>query len=85
MRTGFPDSVSLKTAEAAEDCVAAYFQSSLRDYSCVHANPGLRPGLSSAVPSGLDFVVVAGKAVHIRIIYGTPNPVVFIQKAFRGR
>src|SRR5450631_2952530 len=24
----------------------------------VHANPGLRPGLSSAVPTGLDFVMV---------------------------
>ena len=24
----------------------------------VHANPGLRPGLSSAVPPGLDFVMV---------------------------
>jgi hypothetical protein len=24
----------------------------------VHANPGLRPGLRSAVPTGLDFVTV---------------------------
>jgi len=29
------------------------FQSSLRDSSIVRANPGLRPGLSSAVPTGL--------------------------------
>src|ERR1700733_11146396 len=30
------------------------FQSSLRDLSRMHANPGLRPGLSSAVPAGLN-------------------------------
>jgi hypothetical protein len=34
------------------------FQSSLRDFSMAHANPGLRPGLSSAVPTGLDFEMV---------------------------
>jgi hypothetical protein len=33
------------------------FQSSLRDFSVVPANP-LRPGLSSAVPTGLDFKLV---------------------------
>jgi hypothetical protein len=32
-------------------------QPSLRDFSMAHANPGLRPGLSSGVPTGLDFVV----------------------------
>jgi hypothetical protein len=31
------------------------FQSSLRGFSIARANPGLRPGLSSAVPTGLDF------------------------------
>jgi hypothetical protein len=43
------------------------FQSSLRDFSIAHANPGLRPGLSSAVPfdklragsSGLDIEMLA--------------------------
>jgi hypothetical protein len=34
------------------------FQSSLRDFSFAPPNPGLRPGLSSAVPTGLDFVMV---------------------------
>jgi hypothetical protein len=30
----------------------------------VHANPGLRPGLSSAVPTGLDFVMVVLSQMH---------------------
>src|ERR1700733_3965312 len=30
------------------------YQSSLRDSSMEHSNPGLRPGLSTAVPTGLD-------------------------------
>jgi hypothetical protein len=42
------------------------FQSSLRDFSIAHDNPGLRPGLSSAVPVrqaqgrlyGTQFVVI---------------------------
>src|SRR6202044_1701896 len=31
------------------------FQPSLRDYSLARVNPGLRPGLLSAVPAGLNF------------------------------
>jgi hypothetical protein len=27
-----------------------------------HANPGLRPGLSSAVPTGLNFMIVGSNA-----------------------
>jgi hypothetical protein len=27
-----------------------------------HANPGLRPGLSSAVPTGLNFMIVDSNA-----------------------
>jgi hypothetical protein len=35
------------------------FQSSLRDFSIADTNPGLRPGLSSAVPAGLNPELVA--------------------------
>ena len=38
------------------------FQSSLRDFSMVHANPGLRPGLSSDVPTGLILQSVGSHA-----------------------
>jgi hypothetical protein len=47
-----------------------FFQSSLRDFSMGHANPGLRPGLSSAVPTGLilhSFVLTRASA---RVVSG---------------
>jgi hypothetical protein len=41
------------------DAMLENLQPSLRDSSMVHANPGLRPGLSSTVPTGLDLVMVS--------------------------
>jgi hypothetical protein len=38
-------------------------QSSLRDLSMVHANPGLRPGLNSAVPDGTGFAFGYGDPI----------------------
>ena len=37
-----------------QDWFAAYFQPSLRDWIVLPSNPGLRPGLNSAVPPGLS-------------------------------
>ena len=37
------------------------FQSSLRDFSMTPANPGLRPGLNSAVPTGLNFMTAGSQ------------------------
>ena len=39
--------------QLTQDHVLGNFQPSLRDFSMVHENPGLRPGLFSAVPTGL--------------------------------
>jgi hypothetical protein len=39
--------------KVVQDSLAAYFQPSLRDFSFSNIYPGLRPGLSSAVPAGL--------------------------------
>ena len=53
-----------------------------------HANPGLRPGLSSAVPPGLDGlaqdITCAGinKAVKRATTYGTAEPVPFVSTVF---
>jgi hypothetical protein len=46
--------VSQERLKLIQDYFAAYFQPSLRDWSSFKPNPGLRPGLSSAVPAGLD-------------------------------
>jgi len=42
-----------RIVEAAQDYVLGNFQPSLRDWFVTYANPGLRPGLLSAVPAGL--------------------------------
>jgi hypothetical protein len=34
----------------------------------VHANPGLRPGLGSAVPTGLDFEMVNWRSRFPRLV-----------------
>jgi hypothetical protein len=41
------------------DAILVDLQPSLRDFSMVHGNPGLRPGLSSTVPTGLDLVMIS--------------------------
>ena len=41
------------TAQLTQDHVLGNFQPSLRDFSMPRENPGLRPGLFSAVPAGL--------------------------------
>jgi hypothetical protein len=52
----------------------------------VHANPGLRPGLSSAVPPGLDFVMVVLtqtlKPSSAWTICGTAEAVPFVQRLY---
>jgi hypothetical protein len=40
--------------QLTQDLVLGNFQPSLRDFSMSHQNPGLRPGLFSAVPAGLN-------------------------------
>jgi hypothetical protein len=47
-RRACPELVEWGRLKVSEDCVAAYFQSSLRDWAPLKSNPGLRPWLSSA-------------------------------------
>jgi hypothetical protein len=46
------------SGQPTQDHVLGNFQSSLRDCSLADANPGLRPGLLSAVPPGLKWETV---------------------------
>jgi hypothetical protein len=54
-RVGFSDCLSAFTCGSGSPRtnVLGHSQSSLRDWSSLSQNPGLRPGLLSAVPSGL--------------------------------
>jgi hypothetical protein len=48
-----------------ESRTSSLFQSSLRDFSMMHAYPGLRPGLSSAVPPGLIFAIARSQTMRL--------------------